>query len=249
MMRVRALLPTVALTVGLLAGNAAAAFTGQSDITRTQAVSVLVSLGVLNGKSDGTFEPDGPVTAREAAKMLLTAGYSAEKEGLTGTDWVVAVDDMAGEKGLFTDLNLDKAAEALSRDNAAQMAYNTLIDPTGELLGSEDRHRADRGGRAGRDHAHRPFRYGVQRREAGSSGAQEMRRAGPGGEKSAWPSAGQKRRFWAFSACANGQKAPGCEKRVLVFGSPLPRGERQKADGKNLFLHKIFTLKMPPDVV
>ena len=91
MMRVRALLPTVALTVGLLAGNAAAAFTGQSDITRTQAVSVLVSLGVLNGKSDGTFEPDGPVTAREAAKMLLTAGYSAEKEGLTGTDWVVAV--------------------------------------------------------------------------------------------------------------------------------------------------------------
>ena len=113
MMRVRALLPTVALTVGLLAGNAAAAFTGQSDITRTQAVSVLVSLGVLNGKSDGTFEPDGPVTAREAAKMLLTAGYSAEKEGLTGTDWVVAVDDMAGEKGLFTDLNPDKAAEAL----------------------------------------------------------------------------------------------------------------------------------------
>ena len=165
MMRVRALLPTVALTVGLLAGNAAAAFTGQSDITRTQAVSVLVSLGVLNGKSDGTFEPDGPVTAREAAKMLLTAGYSAEKEGLTGTDWVVAVDDMAGEKGLFTDLNPDKAAEALSRDNAAQMAYNTLIDPTGELLGSEDRHRADRGGRAGRDHAHRPFRYGVQRLE------------------------------------------------------------------------------------
>ena len=99
MMRVRALLPTVALTVGLLAGNAAAAFTGQSDITRTQAVSVLVSLGVLNGKSDGTFEPDGPVTAREAAKMLLTAGYSAEKEGLTGTDWVVAVTTWLGRRG------------------------------------------------------------------------------------------------------------------------------------------------------
>ena len=235
MMRVRALLPTVALTVGLLAGNAAAAFTGQSDITRTQAVSVLVSLGVLNGKSDGTFEPDGPVTAREAAKMLLTAGYSAEKEGLTGTDWVVAVDDMAGEKGLFTDMNPDKAAEALSRDNAAQMAYNTLIDPTGELLGSEDRHRADRGGRAGRDHAHRPFRYGVQRREAGSSGAQEMRRAGPGGEKSAWPYLrGTKAPLLGLFRLRKRTKGPGMRKaRPGLWQPPSARRETKSRREKS----------------
>lgn len=236
MMRVRALLPTVALTVGLLAGNAAAAFTGQSDITRTQAVSVLVSLGVLNGKSGGTFEPDGPVTAREVAKMLLlTAGYSAEKEGLTGTDWAVAVDDMAGEKGLFTDLNPDKAAEAHSRDNAAQMVYNTLIDPTGELLRSEDRHRADRGDGAGRDHAHRPFRYGVQRREAGPSGAQEMRRAGPGGEKSARPYLrGTKALLLGLSRLRKRTKGPGMRKaRPGLWQPPSARRETKSRREKS----------------
>lgn len=90
-------------------------------------IEYCTALEIAGGRGDGSFDPDGSVTARECSKMLLVAAwYDPDKEGFTGAGWADAVDKMAKDLGLYTGLDSGKADQALTRDEAAQMAYNVL---------------------------------------------------------------------------------------------------------------------------
>ena len=90
-------------------------------------IKYCVSQKVVGGYGDGTFKPDKDVTTAEAAKMLLTAlGYNAQVQEYTGTDWSINVLRDASTKKLFKDLTGMAANKAITRDEAAQMIWNTV---------------------------------------------------------------------------------------------------------------------------
>ena len=84
--------------------------------------------GVISGQGDGTFNPDGSVTGSQAAKMALAAlGYDSSAYNFTGIDWEVNTNRVANaDADLYDGLAGINPSEAISRDNAAQMLYNTL---------------------------------------------------------------------------------------------------------------------------
>ena len=89
-------------------------------------IEYCTQLGIVAGKGNGTFDPNGTVTATEAAKMLLVAlGYNAGFENMVGANWAVSTNVLANQNKLYSGLNIDVDA-GLTRDNAAQMAYNAL---------------------------------------------------------------------------------------------------------------------------
>ena len=89
-------------------------------------IEYCTQLGIVAGKGDGTFDPNGTVTATEAAKMLLVAlGYNAGFEGMVGANWAISTNVLANQNKLYGGLDIDVDA-GLTRDNAAQMAYNAL---------------------------------------------------------------------------------------------------------------------------
>ena len=89
-------------------------------------IEYCTQLGIVAGKGDGTFDPNGTVTATEAAKMLLVAlGYNASFEGMVGANWAISTNVLANQNKLYGGLSIDVDA-GLTRDNAAQMAYNAL---------------------------------------------------------------------------------------------------------------------------
>ena len=89
-------------------------------------IEYCTQLGIVAGDGAGKFNPNATVTGSEAAKMLLVAmGYKSEVEGFTGANWAIAVNVRANQKGLYSDLSISVDA-GLTRDNAAQMAYNAL---------------------------------------------------------------------------------------------------------------------------
>ncbi len=90
-------------------------------------VEYCTNRGVAAGDGLGYFSPEGDVNGFAAAKMLLVAiGYDANIEGLVGSNWTIATTVLGNQTGLFEGLeDLDLSAP-LSRDDAAQMAYNAL---------------------------------------------------------------------------------------------------------------------------
>ncbi len=89
-------------------------------------IEYCTQLGIVAGKGDGTFDPNGTVTATEAAKMMLVAlGYNAGFENMVGANWAVSTNVLANQNKLYAGLKIDVDA-GLTRDNAAQMAYNAL---------------------------------------------------------------------------------------------------------------------------
>ncbi|MGN8967534.1 S-layer homology domain-containing protein [Intestinimonas sp. HCP28S3_D6] len=89
-------------------------------------IEYCTQLGIVAGKGNGTFDPNGTVTATEAAKMLLVAlGYNAGFENMVGANWAVSTNVLANQNKLYAGLDIDVDA-GLTRDNAAQMAYNAL---------------------------------------------------------------------------------------------------------------------------
>ena len=83
------------------------------------------NLGILAGTGNGKFNPEGELTGLAFGKMLLVAlGYDAKIEGYVGKDWAtnVAVDMVSA--GI--DVSGITLSDPLSRDNAAQMAFQTL---------------------------------------------------------------------------------------------------------------------------
>ena len=90
-------------------------------------IKYCVSQKIVGGYGDGTFQPDKDVTTAEAAKMLLTAlGYNAEVQEYIGSDWSINVLRDAATKKLLEGLSGMSADKAITRDQAAQMIYNTI---------------------------------------------------------------------------------------------------------------------------
>ena len=96
-------------------------------------ISYCVNLGILAGDGAGHFYPEGKLTGVAFAKMLMVClGYSAERENYVGNDWEIntsaaAIAAGVAPKGLVL-------SEELSRQDAAQMAFNTLTATMVEYL-------------------------------------------------------------------------------------------------------------------
>ena len=88
-------------------------------------ISYCVNLGILAGDGQGHFFPEGKLTGAAFAKMLLVAlGYDASIEKYVGSDWMINVSSDAIAAGIVpSGLVL---ANELSRQDAAQMAFQTL---------------------------------------------------------------------------------------------------------------------------
>ena len=81
--------------------------------------------GILAGTGNGTFDPEGELTGLAFAKMLLVAlGYDPAIEQYVGDDWAVNVAADAVDAGIA--ISGVVMANAVSREQAAQMAYQTL---------------------------------------------------------------------------------------------------------------------------
>ena len=90
-------------------------------------IEYCTSMGIINGDGAGKFNPEGTLTASQAAKMFLTAmGYNATVFGFTGNSWETNTNRYANEAGLYEDLGNVAVSQPISRDNAAQMAYNAI---------------------------------------------------------------------------------------------------------------------------
>ena len=90
-------------------------------------IEYCTSMGIINGDGAGKFNPQGTLTASQTAKMFLTAmGYNANVFGLVGNDWETNTNRYANEAGLYEDLGDVAVSDPISRDDAAQMAYNAI---------------------------------------------------------------------------------------------------------------------------
>ena len=80
----------------------------------------------ISGYGDGTFKPANPLTGYAFAKMLLGAiGYKSNIEGFVDTGWTMNVARIGNVAGLFDRISFD-GAKAVTRDEACQLALNTL---------------------------------------------------------------------------------------------------------------------------
>ena len=90
-------------------------------------IEYCTSMGIINGDGAGKFNPEGTLTASQTAKMFLTAmGYNAQVFGLVGNDWETNTNRYANEAGLYNELSTLRVSDPISRDDAAQMAYNAI---------------------------------------------------------------------------------------------------------------------------
>ena len=90
-------------------------------------IEYCTSMGIIAGDGAGRFNPEATLTASQTAKMFLTAmGYNAEVFGFVGNDWEINANRYANEAGLYNDLGGLIPSQPISRDAAAQMAYNAI---------------------------------------------------------------------------------------------------------------------------
>lgn len=88
--------------------------------------------GIIAGDGSGKFNPSDKVKTNEFAKMLLTVlGYDANIEGMTGAQWSVNTSKLASANDLYDDITKG-VSENLIREEAAQLAFNTLLADTYE---------------------------------------------------------------------------------------------------------------------
>ena len=89
------------------------------------------SEGLVAGTGAGKFEPNGTLTGFAWAKMLLcAAGYNAEAEGFTGSNWAINVQkalNVAGQK-LVKDIDGFNGMAAVTRDEACEMAFELITN-------------------------------------------------------------------------------------------------------------------------
>lgn len=106
--------------------------TDLKDITGNWAesyISYLYATGRVSGDGTGNYMPNGTVTVAAGLKTMLTVlGYDADSEGYQGTAaWAGNVITDAKTNGLMDEIDRSNTANvALTRDNAAQIVYNTL---------------------------------------------------------------------------------------------------------------------------
>ena len=96
------------------------------------------TVGILGGVGDNKFDPSGALTGAAWAKMCLTAlGYDAKREGLTGGDWTLNVARLVNRADLANSVTGFSYNTGISREEAAQVAFNTMkatmVEYTGNL--------------------------------------------------------------------------------------------------------------------
>ena len=93
----------------------------------------LSAIGVMGGLGDGRIDPDGSLSATAFAKMLLVAlGYDATIEKMGGADWQINTQRLANKVGLFKGNSAVVGSAAITREEAALYALNTLKAPVVE---------------------------------------------------------------------------------------------------------------------
>ena len=90
------------------------------------AIAWCTEQGILAG-SNGKFNPTGKLTGLAFAKMCLTAlGYDAEIEKLVGSSWAINAATLAIQNDLDDGMEKVSLSSNLTREQAAQMALNTM---------------------------------------------------------------------------------------------------------------------------
>jgi hypothetical protein len=92
-------------------------------------IAICESQELVCGNGDGTYTPDGTLTGYEWEKIVLCAlGYDATIEKMVGASWQGGVANLAKKTGLLNGLDEDyAAADEITREEAAQIAYNALF--------------------------------------------------------------------------------------------------------------------------
>lgn len=96
-----------------------------ADFWAAPSIAYCKNFNIVSGKGNDLYDPHGTLTGFEFAKMLLVvAGYDGNV--YTGSGWDTKVNFDALQAGLLNDLNdIDLSANIL-REEAIQMAFNTL---------------------------------------------------------------------------------------------------------------------------
>ena len=89
-------------------------------------VNYCAEQGVVSGVGGGRFNPNGQLTGFQFGKMVLVAiGFSAEQEGLTGSDWDKNVNKLIKSECL--NLGVTVTSKEISRQDACHLALNALF--------------------------------------------------------------------------------------------------------------------------
>ncbi len=98
-------------------------------------IALCATLGIVNGVGDNKFDPEGTLTGSAWGKMVLCAlGYNAEFEGMTGDSWEVGVAKTLKNTGLLTGVTGFDGTKNITRDEACQIAFNALSEPTRKFV-------------------------------------------------------------------------------------------------------------------
>ena len=91
------------------------------------AIAYCTDAGIIAGDGNGRFNPTAPVLGTQFAKMLLVAlGYDAEIEKLVGNSWAINTAKLALNTDLDEDMEDISLSKELTREQAAQMAFNAM---------------------------------------------------------------------------------------------------------------------------
>ena len=148
--RTLSLLLAVVMVIGMMVVGASAAssdFTDSDEITNTEAVGVMTALGVFEGTDSGAFDPSGTLTREQAAAIICRMLLGDDAESLTtnsvvfsdvATDrWSAGYIAYCAQQGILAgtgngtfdpegELTGLVLANTISREDAAQMAFQTL---------------------------------------------------------------------------------------------------------------------------
>ncbi len=148
--RTLSLLLAVVMVIGMMVVGASAAssdFTDSDEITNTEAVGVMTALGVFEGTDSGAFDPSGTLTREQAAAIICRMLLGDDAESLTtnsvvfsdvATDrWFAGYIGYCAQQGILAgtgngtfdpegELTGLVLANTISREDAAQMAFQTL---------------------------------------------------------------------------------------------------------------------------
>ena len=91
-------------------------------------VNLCASLDIIAGRGNGIFDPDATVTTAEAALMLSRALGYFKNNAEFGNDWALAAVKRATQAGIIGGDMVLAANEGLTRDDVAQMTFNTLTN-------------------------------------------------------------------------------------------------------------------------
>ena len=89
-------------------------------------VNLCASLGIVAGRGDGIFDPNATVTTAEASLMLSRALGYFKNPAEFGSDWALSAVKRATQAGIIGGDMVLQANEGLTRDDVAQMTFNTL---------------------------------------------------------------------------------------------------------------------------